>query len=310
MMERRASIDIGTNTVRLLIADADYLKTRRPIHVEKVITRLGGGFGRMGRLEEASIERTLKTLKNFAEVVKRHEVAKVRAVATSVVREACNQEEFLERVAREAEIQVEVIDSIEEARLTLRGVLSVVGEGPLPLMVFDIGGGSTEYIFSAYGLPPKIMSLNLGVVHLTEKFLKSDPTPPEELKALEEAIVPHLLECRLGLCPSPPDGLALVGCGGTVTTLAAMDQGLMVYDPAKVNNYTLTKEAVDRLYRQLASLPIAQRKKIVSLEPGREDIIISGCAIVSKTLDIFGADELKVSDAGLLEGTLLAQLDA
>lgn len=303
-MKRYASIDIGTNTVRLLIADEDYLSSKRPILKSTIITRLGGGFGPSNNLDLGSMERTAKTLKEFGRLLENNKVKTVRAAATCVVRQAKNRDDFLRKVRDECGIQVEVIDAEKEARLTLKGVLSTLKGTAPPILVFDIGGGSTEYILASNG-EPVVTSLDLGVVYLAEYFLKFDPPASHELALLENRIAAVLEPCKHDYLSRLSLPLTVIGCGGTVTTLAAMDRGMENYDPDQINNYHLTGATIAAIYRKLAGLPLEQRKKIAGLEPGRADVIIPGCAIVLKTLEAFRAPELVVSDAGLLEGLLL-----
>ena len=183
-MSTLASIDIGTNTFRLLISDFDDNGTPRPRLLKREITRLGGGFTANGGLTEESMARGIATLSSFSGLLKEHNVKKVRAVATSVVREANNGGEFVRWVKESTGIDVEVIDGNEEALLALKGVLSCIDLKTSHALAFDIGGGSTEYILSRLDNPIYSESLKLGVVHAAETFLRSDPTSEEEIERL------------------------------------------------------------------------------------------------------------------------------
>lgn len=237
---------------------------------------------------------------------------RVFAVATSVVRRAVNRDTFLAGASERAGIDIEVITGDEEARLSLLGVLSVVGTGGRKL-VMDIGGGSTEFIVSEDGSVAGEWSMEMGVVHLTEKHLVSDPPASDELAGLEAEIkgVIDDLKRRMtddGVDPSginPSHGGALVGTAGTITTLAAVDQDLKVYDRDRINNYLLQKGKIEDIYKRLSGLTLEERGEILSLEKGREDLIIPGSAIALEAMDSFGFAELVVSDAGLLEGVIL-----
>ena len=316
---RWASIDIGTNTLRLLIADIDN-KRLKPVFLKRIITRLGGGYTETAGIADKARERTIKALKLFSEKLKEYRVEEVRAVATSVVRRAKNREEFLGGVREQTGLEVSTISGDEEARLSLLGVLSVIKAGTdfksVPkCLVVDIGGGSTEFIAVADGKMAGTWSLEMGVVHLTEEYLKADPPTKEELGNMESEIEGIISDLRCKILDSgfltPNSKLQtlnstlFIGTAGTITTLAAIDQGLEKYEPDKINNYILKYTAIKKIYKHLASLHLRQREEILSLEKGREDIIIPGAAIVLKAMEAFGFSSITVSDAGLLEGILL-----
>src|SRR3989304_8839387 len=195
---RGASIDIGTNTLRLLIRDIDD-KRLKPVFLKRIITRLGGGYTETAGIADKAQERTIKALKLFSEKLKEYRVEEVRAVAPSVVRRAKNREEFLGGVREQTGLNIKVISGDEEARLSLRGVLSVIGHHNKRCLVVDIGGGSTEFIAVADGKMAGAWSLEMGVVHLTEKYLKTDPPTKEELGNMEREIegVISDLRCKI-----------------------------------------------------------------------------------------------------------------
>lgn len=312
-----ASIDIGTNTFRLLISDLDDNGILHPRLLKREITRLGGGFTTNGLLTEGSMNRGLNTLSAFSELLREHGVKKVRAVATSVVREAENGRDFISLVKDNTGLDVEVIGGEEEASLALKGVLSCVNVRTRYALAFDIGGGSTEYILSSRGSPLYSESLRLGVVHATETFLKSDPPKKEEVGRLSSHVTEilrpfpeRLAETGLrGMLPPDNSDITLVGTAGTITTLAAMDLGLESYDPSKVNNHFLTHETVKRLFTLMLPLTLSERRRLKALEGGREDLIIAGTIIVLKTMEVFGFEKMLVSDGGLLEGVLVDMLE-
>ncbi len=305
-----SSIDVGTNTLRLLIARVGPSGIH-PLLKERVITRLGEGFDR--EIKERAAERTIRALKGFRERLKSYPVEGIRAVGTSVLRRARNGKEFVERVLKETGITIEVISGEEEALLSARGVLSVIRDGRV--LIFDVGGGSTEYIFYNDGVEG-CFSIDLGVVSLTEAFLTSDPPCGEDLKEMEREVEGRLrefhssLEVR-GVAPGSYTGgkALLVGTAGTPTTLAAIDQALEEYDPERINGYDLSYSTIEAIYRRLISLPLEERRGIVGLERGREDVIIPGAMVVMKTMEVFGFDRMKVSDAGLLEGIIYSMVE-
>ncbi len=313
MARSLASIDIGTNTFRLLISE---LNDNGQLHqrvIRREITRLGGGFTATGGLTEDSMARGIATLSAFSELLRGNKVDEVRAVATSVVREARNGREFVRRVKEITGLDVEVIDGDEEALLALKGVLSCITVNTSDALVFDIGGGSTEYILSSLGNPVYSESLKLGVVHAAERFLHSDPTKEEEIEKVSNHVVEILKPFLDNLVQNglkkrlPPENkdVTLIGTAGTITTLAAMDQGLESYDPSRINNYLLTHDRVKRLLNDIYPLALSERSQVCSLERGREDLIVAGTVIVLKTMEVFGFRELMVSDGGLLEGVLI-----
>ncbi len=307
-----ASMDIGTNTLRLLVAviDGDKLK---PLIVKRSITRLGGDFKEDSGIAETSMQRAVDVLKVFADITKEYDVQCVFAIATSVVRRAKNRDDFIKRVFNETGIRINVISGDEEARLSLLGVLSVVEGKDKKHLVIDIGGGSTEFILTEGSSMLGAWSMEMGVVHLTEKYLKSDPPSHAELKAMENEIdgviknLKDLMNRDLPRAFSREPSALFVGTAGTITTLAAIDQKLETYVPERINNYILRYANVKNIYEYLVSLPLKQRQDVLSLEKGREDLIIPGTAIVLKTMGMFGFDNITVSDAGLLEGILLKQ---
>ena len=303
-----ASIDIGTNTVRLLIADADKSGNMSDIILKREITRLGGGFDG-GRLHLESKKRTIDALAGFAGIIEGQNVCTVRCAATSAMREAADGQEFIDEIRRKTGLAVDVISGDLEASLTLKGVLSQLDRAANKALVFDIGGGSTEYIISENKKVLGQISLNMGVVSLTEGCLKSDPPSEADISRIAAKVEGFLLALKEEM-PSLNDlhgecGSILVGTAGTITTLAAMDQGLHVYDSRKINNYRLSKAAVRRLLKGFIAMTHRERAAMPGIEEGRADLIIAGTIIVLSTMEDFGFHEMVVSDYGLLEGLLL-----
>jgi exopolyphosphatase/guanosine-5'-triphosphate,3'-diphosphate pyrophosphatase len=296
----KASIDLGTNTARLLVAEVTG-GVVTPLCVQRRITRLGGGFTREGGLSAAAWERSLAALQEFARVMAQHGVGEVRAVATSAVRDAVNGADFCRSVQQSTGISLEVIDGRQEGELTLRGVASVVACGSQPLMVFDVGGGSTEYTLRSPDLPLFVRSLPLGVVRLTEG---KGSLPAMTDKIDRELALLHRDLHQAGLAEHLSRAL-LVGTAGTATTLAAMDLAMEQYDSRRINNHSLSRERVRQFLRQLTPLTPAQRLALPGLEPGREDLIIAGILITLRTMELLDFPSLTISDAGLLEGLLL-----
>jgi exopolyphosphatase/guanosine-5'-triphosphate,3'-diphosphate pyrophosphatase len=282
--------------------------------VERIITRLGGGFSGAGELNEASMERTVEAIGTLADLSRRERVEKTFAVGTGVLRAAGNQREFLEKVKQRTSIILRVLSGEEEARLMLEGVLWSLPDKTLPRLVVDIGGWSTEILWVEGEVPRETVSLELGVVALAERFLKRDPPLPGEVEALEIHTRKLLEEIRArwegagrasrNLHPY------LVGTAGTATTLAAIDQGLTVYHPQKISGHLLSLAALRMMYLRLRSLSSEERLGIPGLEKGREDLIVAGAAILISLLEVFDLPVLEVIDSGLLEGVLLERMKA
>jgi exopolyphosphatase/guanosine-5'-triphosphate,3'-diphosphate pyrophosphatase len=304
---RLATIDLGTNTVRLLVADVEPgVRGWRLVEADQRVTRLGQGAARSGRLGEAPAGRTAAVVAEYARRARRAGAERVAIVATSAVREAANGAEFVAALERATGEPVTVVSGAEEAALTLAGVLGGLDEGPLATaatLVFDIGGGSTEYILARGGVLVASVSLRLGVVDLAERYPFPGPVDTARYRAMHAEIAGRL---DAGVPPAMRAGPPrLVGTAGTATTLAALDLGLPVYDAARVQGHVLARGAVEGQLARLGALTVGERAALPCLEPGRADLILAGTAIVLATLDLTGADALVVSDWGLREGILL-----
>ena len=306
---RYASIDVGSNTVRLLIVERNQEGCLRDLRRERRITRLGGNFSREGKLDESAMVRTLEALQSFADLLAQEKVEAVFAVATGVVREARNGREWIAEVLKKTGIPLRRISGEEEGRLMLRGVRGSLREEVLSGIFADIGGWSTEVLWVEGDRPRKTRSLELGVVALCERFLKSDPPEIEELEAMENHAQRILDESREWFTR---EGLELsklesrfVGTAGTMTTLAAIDQRLSIYDPQRISGHRISRSALREIYRHLRSLPMRERREIPGLEEGREDLIVAGAGVALSILSVFEGKEWVVIDSGLLEGVLL-----
>lgn len=296
-----AAIDLGTNSARLLIATGGSAGGMEILVLKRVITRLGGGFSRERGISPAARDRTLSALRDFAREMRKSGVSHTRAVATSAVRDAVNGMEFVERVYAETGIRLEIIDGREEALLTLKGVVSGLGISGDSL-VFDIGGGSTEYTFARGKTPLFTRSLPLGVVRLTEgkgSIEAMDEKVRRELNTL-------MAEVEKSGFGSFPAGATLIGTAGTATTLAAMDLKLAHFDRRQVHGHVLGLSKVRELFETVRSLTAEERLQIPGIEKGREDLVVAGFLITLRTMESFGFDRFTVSDAGLLEGLLTA----
>ncbi|HKO46711.1 MAG TPA: Ppx/GppA phosphatase family protein [Polyangiaceae bacterium] len=296
---RVATIDIGTNSVLLLVAESQG-GALRPVLERATVTRLGEGVDRARRLLDAAAERTLACLSDYAAQLPGLGVSRLDAVGTSAMRDAAGGQEFVARAAKILGVAPRVIDGNEEARLTFAGALSGLPQSG-KVTVFDIGGGSTEIVLGSLTASARqivaAVSLNIGSVRLFERHLRSDPPTPDELQRVERDIALSLLDA-----PKPDPSARLVGVAGTVTQLAALELELERYDATRVHGHTLTRQAVDRLATRLASLDLAQRRGLPGMEPARADVLVVGSAIARAVLQWSGAAELVVSDRGVRWG--------
>jgi len=297
--ERFATLDIGTNSVLLLIAEKSAHGVV-PVLERATITRLGEGVDRTRELAEGAKERTLACIRAYAEDIARLGVARAAAVGTSALRDARGGQEFARDIERVLGIAPRVIDGRREAELTFRGALSgldVSGE----VTVFDVGGGSTEFVTGTRdGLGSTIresVSLDIGSVRLHERHIASDPPNLTELDAIARDIDDALLRA-----PKPVAGATLVGVAGTVTTLASIALELGDYDPALVHGHQLAREVVTELWTKLASMPLEERRTLRGLDPRRADVIVAGSLIVERVMSFTHTTELVVSDRGVRFG--------
>jgi exopolyphosphatase/guanosine-5'-triphosphate,3'-diphosphate pyrophosphatase len=301
-----AGIDIGTNTLRMLIAELRPVLGRvhiQPIFEARRITRLGQGIVESGRLSPSAMSRTLQALKEFRAAFTEHPVDRIIAVATSAVREAENRPLFLNRVKEETGLDVEVISGEEEARRTLLGVRCGLGGDDSNLLVLDIGGGSTEWIAVTDGRVQEMKTFDIGVVKLTDRYLITDPPSAEDQRELIQAIEDRFRP----MVPSVGrlSGHRFVGVAGSVTTLAALELGLTTYDPSRVQNMRLGVARVESWYHKLVRMTLDERRRLTGIEKGREDLIVAGTALLWVVMGLVGAKEVVVSDYGLREGVLI-----
>ncbi len=298
-----AGIDIGTLTCRLLVGRVSADEQLEELHGERRILRLGEGVDREGSLQDSAMSRVLDTLREWRRVIQDFKPEAVSVVATSAVRDAANRDAFLDQIRRGTGFEVEVLTGDEEARRTLLGIRSGLPRGVSDVLGLDIGGGSTEFILDRKGSQPVVLSLELGVVRLTERLLRNDPPTREELEAARTFIRTQLEKARTVV--GDVHGTSLVGTAGTITTLAAMDLRLEIYDKARIHNYRLTLDAVRTLEDALLSRTSAERRAIPGLEPDREDLIVGGTLILLGVMNGLGFRDCLVSDLGLREGLLI-----
>ena len=298
-----AGIDIGTLTCRLLVAEVNPPDELTVIDADRRILRLGEGVDQHKRLSQAAMDRVVATLKDWKEKTAKYPLGGVVVVATSAVRESENRQDFLARVTQETGWEVEVLTGDEEARRTLLGIRFGLPSAISNFLGLDIGGGSTECILAQTGKAPVVISLDLGVVRLLERVLHLDPPTDQEIHQAEACIDRELTKVSKAF--GPFSGLPLVGTAGSVTTLAALAQGLPRYESARVHNYKLTLSTIKGLEQDLITKTGPQRLAMPGLEPGREYVIVAGTVILRKIMETFGFDSCLVSDFGLREGVLV-----
>jgi exopolyphosphatase / guanosine-5'-triphosphate,3'-diphosphate pyrophosphatase len=300
-----AAIDCGTNSTRLFVVDAK----GRPLERLMRITRLGEGVDATGKLSGDAIDRCLAVLAEYREVMDRFSVARSRLVATSAARDASNGDEFLKAAGEVTGVTPELLVGTEEARLSMAGAVSDLDPGGGPFLIVDIGGGSTELVTGSGPDDPGLsaVSMQIGCVRVTERFLLSDPPSQIELSHAESK-VRELLEEAIVDKPQFLDSRRLVGLAGTVTTVASLQMGLDEYDRDQIHHSVLTAANVYDWYRTLAAEVRPARLDRAGMVPGREDVIVGGVMILALVMTRFGFDECLVSEADILDGMVAGLL--
>lgn len=305
-MKNIAAIDLGTNTIRLLIGRPKQNKKFDILYSDQKITRTGQGLSRDGYLKKRSINKIISVLWDFKDKIDSSGVKKIIVVATSALREAKNSEELIGEIKLKIGFDVNIISGEEEGRLTLLGVTNGIGRTYSNALIVDIGGGSTEFIRVQRERLKKILSVDLGVVSLTEGYLLSDSVNKKEILEIDKEILKKIL--AIGKELRIEKGMNLIGTAGTFTTLVAIDLAIKVYNPERVNGHVLTLKKIKDIFKILICATLKERKRILGLERGREDLIIPGTAIVIKIMEHFHCKEVIVSDYGLREGILIDSL--
>lgn len=302
MSQRVAAIDIGTNTVLMLIAEARDGELRA-VEDHARITRLGYRVDQTRRLDEQAMERTLAVLAEYSGRIRELGVTRVAAVATSAARDADNGGEFRERARRILGATVDVAPGAREAILTFRGALGGLDvQRGASVAVIDVGGGSTEVVVGqAEGAIVFAHSYNVGSVRLTERCVSSDPPTTAELEAIREDVR------RAYSDPPPPTGpfTAVVAIAGTATSFAAIDLELERYEDAPPHGHRMSLVRIEALAARLAALPVEERRRTTGLEPKRADVIVAGGIVLAEAARALGAAIITVSDRGVRWGLAL-----
>jgi exopolyphosphatase/guanosine-5'-triphosphate,3'-diphosphate pyrophosphatase len=304
-----AAIDCGTNSIRLLVGEP----SDEPIGfttLERLmrITRLGQGVDAAGRLADDAIGRTADVMREFRAVLDRFGVERVRMTATSAARDAANRDEFFDLAETIVGARPELLGGEEEGRLAFLGATAELDPGRGPFLVTDIGGGSTEFVVGTTATDG-VVSVDVGCVRLTEKFLHSDPPAAEELSACITVVTEHLKDVARAM-PDAEKAATFIGLAGTVTTVAAVEMGLAEYDRDRIHHFVLTRAAAEDVFRTLATESREQRLGNPGLEPARADVIVGGCCVLVAIMRFFEFDACLVSEADILDGIVLSQLGA
>jgi exopolyphosphatase/guanosine-5'-triphosphate,3'-diphosphate pyrophosphatase len=305
---RRAVIDVGTNSVKLLVADVSGHQVN-PVWEGSEQTRLGTGFYETRRLHPDAIARTAAAVATFASIAREWKAGSIRVIATSAARDAVNPQELVAAIERDSGLKVEVISGNREADWAFEGVQTDPRLAFHPLLLLDVGGGSTEFILGHGKHNQFRASFPLGTVRLLEKLPHSDPPKAEELAACRQWLQDFLDgQVRPALEPAMrretrlhPDAesVRLVGTGGTTSILARMEAALENFDRERIEGICLGRARLDWHVNHLWSLPLTRRRQIVGLPPDRADVILTGVAILEAVLGEFGFSELHVSTRGL-----------
>ncbi len=312
-MKKYAVIDIGTNSMRLLLAE---IQNNKVINRKKYIntSRIGSSVDKNKIISKEGIRRNIQAFYQFIEKAKEYGADEILAIATSALRDAKNKEEFIEKAYEKTGINIKIISGEEEAILGYKGVIMGIGDpnleknqdipanvSPPTTIVIDIGGGSTELIIGKGSRLKKTISMDIGAVRMTERFISTDPISKAEQEEMERAIY-KILKGKI------PDfhvyHSVLLGIGGTITSLAALDQELDPYDPEKIHNYKLTIENIKNLKEKLVTLRVDQIKELRGIEAKRADIIVGGITILSIIMKELKLNEITVSEYDNLEGLL------
>ena len=301
--KRVASIDIGTNTILLLISEVKRGKIH-PLFEMETVVRLGEGVQKNKMLLKEAMERGLQTLAQYLKRCQAMEVQKIFAAGTNALREAKNSEDFLKGAKEKLNLSIEVISGEEEAQLSFLAVANDLKEVKKPVLVVDVGGGSTEFILGKGDQISHWISLPLGSVRFTEEFLCSDPIQEEEWEKMERKIQGHLVNI-----PHSQEPFSMVAVGGTATTLASVEMGLEEFIAEKIHHFILKKGELGKQLLRYRSKTIEERKKIPGLPVARADVILAGGTILYLAMEELKCSSVLISCHGVRYGLLYKKLN-
>ena len=307
---RLAAIDIGSNSVRLLVAEALRGGTYRILDEEREPTRLGRSASEKGQLDDESMERTITALRTFKQIAAGYQATSLRTIATCAVREARNGPEFCRRVREQVGLEVEVISGDREARLAFSSVQNAFDLSGKNVIVADIGGGSTEVVFATGNLVESIFSTPLGAVRLTEQFALGDGAVAEtfqrDIARMEEEVTLCLKKRTTRPLFAPH---FLVGCGGTFTTLAELVMASKKEVDIPVAGYKVSHAEVRHLLDRLIKMPLRSRRSMAGMTPDRADIILAGLSIIDALMKRFRVNTLVIHTRGVRDGLVREMID-
>ena len=299
---RVAAIDCGTNSIRLLIADVAGQALTDVVRTMAVV-RLGEGVDRTGEFSQAALQRTFTAIDEFAHIIAEHKPERVRFVATSASRDVSNREDFAHGIRTRLGIELDVISGEEEARLSFSGataeILSAEGAPQTPVLVIDIGGGSTEFVLGERS-PQSAFSTNMGCVRMTERHLVSDPPTPAEIAAAVADIDAAITEAAQYV--PIKSAKSIIGVAGSVTTVAALVLKLSTYDPHAIHASRLSAAAVHSMCEELLGMTRGERAQLGPMHEGRIDVIGGGALILDRIMYATGLPEIVVSEQDILDG--------
>ncbi len=299
---RLAAIDIGTNSVKLIVADLEDKQIKNVLIDMPVITRLGQDVNKTSEILPEAMARTLDVIKDFKNRAKALGAVDISVIATSAMRDAKNSTVFSQMVSEQTGLDLHIASGEEEAELTFLGSCSDSDLLERNVLLVDVGGGSTEFIIGQNGNINDGFSINIGCVRLTEEFIHSDPVDSADLQKIIQKSISMLYP---KLSSIPPEMREIVGVGGTITSLAAVYQYMEGYSNIDVHKFILTKEQIVRLLTHLRRMTLEERRKVQGLQPERADVIVAGAAIFSTIMEIMKAQGIMVSSRGLRYGALV-----
>lgn len=305
---RVAALDCGTNSTRLLIADSD----GSPIARRMQVTRLGEGVDASRRLNPEAVKRTLVVLEEYRQLMDETSVQRARLVATSAARDATNSDEFFRAAEEVTGVPAELLSGQEEGRLSFLGATALLPRGwdrERPVLVVDIGGGSTELVGGSPSNPgnARAVSMDIGCVRLTERFLTDDPPTRSELVAARAAVDEALGGAASELPELDPGG-PVIGLAGTVSTLASLAGQLEIYDRERIHHVVLPRQEVHSWLSRLASEDVEARRRRPGMDPGRADVIVGGVLVLAAVMDDFDRGYCLVSEDDILDGLVASLL--
>lgn len=299
---RVCAIDIGSNSVRCLVADVAPGGNISPVERSLEITRLGEGMGKKQTIAPEAAERTSAAVARYVELGRRARAESFLLFGTAILREADNAQSFIDEVRGKTGYEIRILSGEEEAELVYRGVTRSVSPTPSDALVIDIGGGSVEVITRSADGALALKSIPIGCVRMTEWYLRADPPKADELASLREHVARMLVkEVPIGAAPPA----RIFGAGGTITTAATLVLGLAHYDPAKIHGCMISLAQITGLTAKLSAMPLEARRKVPGLEKKRADIIVAGLVALRRIMEFYGLNKITVSDEGILHGAIL-----